>query len=170
MNFKPLDTYSVLSDHKQKSFDLIKWHITEVLKSIKRKLTLKRKYSDPFTAVVIRDIHSDTFYQLFRCIRDFRSQVGIKTKTEKNKKGKPTLRMITFSHFGHFRFHVGKLTGLSEREVKDHLSKIFPCKSRGQVLATEEKPITISFKCSTNVMTVKCHFQTKNVYGNVTSY
>ena len=102
MNFKPLDTYKVLNEHKCSTSTFINWHITEVLRSIKRKLTLKRKYSDPFTVVVVRDIHKDVFYELFRCIRDFRSGVGIETKTERNKKGQPTVRSIIFTHFGHF--------------------------------------------------------------------
>ena len=170
MNFKPLDTYKVLNEHKCSTSTFINWHITEVLRSIKRKLTLKRKYSDPFTVVVVRDIHKDVFYELFRCIRDFRSGVGIETKTERNKKGQPTVRSITFTHFGHFRYHAQQLTALGEDDVKNFLAKSFSCKSCAKVLATKENPITITFKYSTNTMTLKSHYVTKNVYGNVTSY
>ena len=120
--------------------------------------------------VVSRDVHEGTFYQLFRCIRDFKSAVGIETNTITNKKGKPTVRSITFKHFGHFRYHAEHLSKLSGDDVKDFLRKSFPCKSCGKVLATEEKPITITFKYATKTMTLKCHYITKNVYGNVTSY
>ena len=56
-NVRSLQSYEVLKRHNNASCELIEWHFTEIAKSIKRKITLKRKVTDPFTCTVSRDIH-----------------------------------------------------------------------------------------------------------------
>lgn len=166
----PLDTYKVLKSHKSSTFNLVKWHFEDILKSIKRKLTLKRKYSDPFTCNVSRDIHHDTFYQVFRCIRDYVPSIAVYTEVKRNKK-KVTGYNIKFEHIGPFTFHLSQLAEeLKDTVSSEFLRKTFACGSRAKVVATKDKPLVINYKCSTNVMTMICHFETKNSYGNVTSY
>ena len=43
MSFQPLETYAVLKKHKSDSYELVSWHFSEILKSINRKITLKKK-------------------------------------------------------------------------------------------------------------------------------
>jgi len=169
-NVKSLQSYEVLKRHNNASCELIEWHFTEIAKSIKRKITLKRKFTDPFTCTVSRDIHKTIFYQAFIAVRDYETKFGTQTAVSRNKKNIVTGYSITFEHFGAFKFHLSKLCNQSKQEVANLLSKSFSCGSKGKVIVTNEKPAVITYNCTRNSLTLKCHYETVNVYGNTTSY
>ena len=168
--FKPLDTYEVLKTNNVLVYDITKWHFEKFLIAINKRLTLKRKYTDPFKVTTTREINKTVFYEIFRALRDFVPHTGITASTEKNKKGSIALYKIQFNHFGTFIYHSSLLTGLSKSEVKKQINKTFSTGCKANVVITDEKPAEIIFKVSTSVCTVKCNFVTINRFGNVTSY
>ena len=160
-SFKPavLETYEVLRSYDCKIFTIIQWHFEEILKGINRKLTLKRKFTDPFTCTVSREIFKDTFYQVFRAIRDYKITVGTYTNVIRNKKKVITGYSFRFVHFGAFKYHFSQLAITEKSVVEQSLSKPFPCGSIANVVITEEKPLEISYKCSSSTLVLKCHFE-----------
>lgn len=166
-----MNTYEILDNHKAETCKLVEWHFTEVTKSIKRKITLKRKFSDPFTCTVNRDLHKDIFYQVFRAIRDYKIQFGTLTEVTRNKKNIVTSYSIFFEHLGSFKYHISKLCKRDKKEIADlYFSKVFSCGSKANIVVTKEKPAVITFKCTRSILTSKCHYTTVNKYGNTTSY
>ena len=168
MSFQPLETYEVLKKHKSDSYELVSWHFSEILKSINRKITLKKKLTEPFLCTVVREIHVNIFYQIFRAIRDYKITFGTETSELRNSKKQVTSYSVKFSHFGAFRYHLGQLSGKEKEEVVTLLKKTFPTGGNGNVVVSEEKPVILTYKVSTLVL--KCHFETVNRYGHVTSF
>ena len=170
-NQQPLETYEVLKSNQTSIFEIVQWHFEEIIKGINRKISLKKKYKDPFTCIVTRDIHPSTFYQVFRAIRDYKITFGTKAEVFKNKRKQVTGYSLSFTHFGALKFHLCQLTEKEKEDIeKEFLSKSFACGSRAKVVASDQKPFVITYKCSTSSLTLKCHYETTNSYGNVTSF
>ena len=167
---KPLQSYEILNKHQIETGKLIEWHFIEIVKSLKRKITLKRKFTNPFTCTVTRDLHKNTFYEVFRAVRDFEVKFGTHTSVLRNKKNCITSYTIIFEHFGALKFHLSKLTKKDKTEVVEFLSKSFSCGSKAEIIATEEKPVVLCYRCSNNILTLKCHYKIENVYGRLTSF
>ena len=110
-----------------------------------------------------RDIHPSTFYQLFRTIRDYKITIGSKKEVFKIKKKQITGYSISFEHFRALRYHFGQLADKDKKDIEEE------CGSRAKVVASEQKPFVITYKCSTSSITLKCHYESLNSYGNVTS-
>ena len=84
------------------------------------------------------------------------------------KKNKVTGYTVLIKHFGAFKFHLRQLANKEKEEVEESLKKSFACWSRATVIVSEEKPALISFKCSTNTITVRCVSAASNL-GNKTA-
>ena len=100
----------------------------------------------------------------------FRQSLVSSQVRRKTKKGEVKSHTLTFVHLGTFIHHLSKLSGLSKRDVKESLTKTFANECVAEVIVSPEKPVVLNFKVSTNICTLKCHFQTKNKFGNVTSF
>ena len=146
---------------------MVKWHFIEILASIQRRITLKRKFKDPFTCVVYRDIHKNIFYQAFRAIRDYPIQFGTFTEVLRNKKNVIIGYSIKFEHLGAFKFH---LKQLADEDTSNSLSKKFTTGSSAAVVVTPEKPATLNYKVSNSSLTIRVQYEIKNKYGVMTSY
>ena len=171
-HFKPLETYKVLREKDIKISTIIEWHFEEVLKSLNRKISLKRKYKDPFTCIVFRELHTETFKQVFRAVRDYKVQIGtgVKASTTSNKKKETTSYTLTFTCYGPAKYHLRQLANKTESFINKLFTKTFACGSVGKIVITEEKPLGITYKCSTSTMQLKCYYTTTNSFGNVTSF
>lgn len=169
---KPLESYKSLREKKCLIANTINWHFEEVLKSIGRKVTLKRKFKDPFICTVYREIYIDTFKQVFRAVRDYKTNIGFTTatKTTGRRGSKVSEYSLTFTHLGVAKFHLAQLVNGNKDLVEKAFLKKFTCGSVGKVVVSEEKPLTITYKCSSSNMELKCHFITINSFGNVTSF
>ena len=168
--FKPLESYTVLKGKDLKTFDIIKWHFERFLSAIKKRLTLKRKFHDPFLVNTTREINSFVFYEAYRAVRDYVISRGFTATCEKNKKGKVLSYNITFTHLGTFIFHLSQLSGLNKTEVSNSLKKVFPNDCKANVIVSNEKPAVLTFKVTTCVCLLRCHYETMNRFNNVTSY
>jgi hypothetical protein len=169
-SFKPIETYEVLRAQKCSISTIIEWHFEEVLKSINRKISLKWKYKDPFTCTVFRELHRDTFHQAFRAVRDYKITLGVKASITKNKKKTTTSYTLLFTRDGVARYYLRHLANKSKSFINELFSKTFACGSVGKIVITEKKPLEITYKCSTSTMQLKCHYNTVNSFGNLTSF
>lgn len=165
-----LDTYKVLQEEKTSIYEIVNWHFVKILKLLNNRLSLKRRFKNPFLSTVSREINKEIFYRAYRAVRDFPSSIGQSCHTERNKKGTILSYNLKFSHRGTFVHHLSKLCRLSHGEVKELLKKTFPNSCKGKYIISEEKPIIITYKLSTSICVLKAHFETINKYGNVTSY
>jgi len=168
--FQELETYEVLKQKNVLVFEIVKWHFQKILSGVNKRLTLKRKFTDPFIASLSREIISNVFFEVYRAVRDFVPFYGFKTSCERNKKGKVVQYHIEFVHLGTFIHHFKELTGLPKTSIKNFIKKTFSTGCKANVVISEEKPFSLTYKLTTSVVTVRCHFETVNRFGNVTSY
>ena len=163
-----LQSYDCLKSHQLNTYTIIKWHFSSIIKSVNRKLTLKRKFKDPFTCTISIIIHKEIFYQAFRAVRDYYIRTGQETEIKKNKQGKITGYSLKFIHFGVFKYHLEQLSGIGN--IYSDLFKNFPSGSVAKVVVSPEKPASFDFRCSSDTLNIKIHYNVTNKYGNVTSF
>jgi len=116
-----METYTVLEEKNINIIKLVHWHFGIILQSVKRKISNKQTYRDPFFISTTSIIHSDIFYQVFRAIRDYQTTFGTQTQVLRDSKKKVKQYCITFTHFGAFKFYLKKLSG--EEDVLQYLLK-----------------------------------------------
>lgn len=163
-----MDTYKYLENHKTQTQSLVNWHFKLILTSVRRKITLRQKYRDPFTITVTSLVHPDIFYQAFRAVRDFKTKIGFKADCERTAKGKPKLYVLTFDQLGVFKFHLCKLS--NSKSVSHFLKKEFVRGEKGTIEVSSEKPAVISYKVSTGTLTLQCSYICKNSFGYICSF
>ena len=163
-----MDTYKHLTSHKSDTGALVHWHFKLVLQSIRRKITSKQTFRDPFTVCVTLLINPDLFFQAYRAVRDYTIQLGIKTECQKTAKKKVKSYSIQFERLGVFKFHIAKLSNCEN--ISYYLKKTFKCGGKGAVDVSQEKPAILTYKVSTGTLTLKCFFTYTNSYGHICSY
>ena len=168
MSFRPLQSYSVLKEHKSSTYNLVKWHFETIVRSIYRKISLKRKYKDPFTCSIFNTIHKDLFYKGFQAVRDYQIQFGRSIEVIKNRKGEIVTYIVKFEHYGAFKFHLKELSGVEN--IEDLFKRTFTCGSIGKIKVSAEKPAALTYKCRTNTLHFHIHYEITNKFGNITSY
>ena len=168
-----MNTYEKLNEAKSETAPLINWHFTRLLTSIKRKLTLKQTFRNPWQFSVVESIHISIFRVIYGAVRDYRSEEGrpqpsVHCKTVHQRSGLAKSYEITFSSFFSLIHHLTKLSN-PEAHILEYLRKVIS-KNEINVVVTEEKPVKLFFKVSTSTLTVTGHFQVKNQYGILCSF
>ena len=161
------EPYKILKEHQLSTFTIVQWHFQSVLKSVKRKITLRQSFRNPFTIVLSETIYKDVYYQAYRVICDYPIHFGTKTKTVK-KSGVVKSYEIKFTAIQSLRFHLKQLSNLDDAD--QYLKKSFPHGEKGEVLVSEEQPALFFFKVSTNTLTVTMNFSLKNQHGTVFTF
>lgn len=157
-----LDVYKVLRDHKTKTSDIIEWHFTTVLENIRRKLSLRQAFNDPFTVKLTVVIFNDIVYQAYRAIRDLPTRVGTHCEIQKkNKKVKGYF--IKFTDICALRHHFKELTNLEF--VNYYFSKTFPNGEKAKLKVTPDEPTTFDYKISTNTLQIRIKYSVINKHG-----
>ena len=109
-----LQTYEILKTKKVDIASLLEFHFTQVLNSIRRRLTPRQKFRNPWTIEVQREIFSPAFIELYRAVKDYIISFGREVTVERNSKGVLKLITIKFTHKGAFKFHLSKIAGIAE--------------------------------------------------------
>ena len=162
------EPYKILEEHKISTFSVLNWHFQEILKSVNRKITLKQSFRHPFTVVLSATIFKELYYQGYRAVRDYPVQFGTETSTLTNKKGVLKSYEIKFTKIQSLRFHLKQLSGLEDVDV--YLKKKFPHEEKGNVIVSEEDPVVLFFKLSTNTLTITMKFQVMNQHGTICNF
>ena len=114
---------------------------------------------------LVEHIAPEVYIQFFRAVRDYKFQIGIRTNTIKDKKGKTKEYNIKFTHKGVFTFHL-KQIAKSCRKLK----KTAGNGSVASVTISEEKPAEFNFKVNNGTLKVTLRYKVVNKYGNSVSF
>lgn len=163
------EPYKILKEHQLSSFTIVQWHFESILKSIKRRITIRQSFRNPFTIEFTEIIYKEVYYQAYRVIRDYPTQFGTETKTVKNKSGIVKSYEIKFTAIQALRFHLKQLSNIDDA-AEQYLKKSFPHGEKGEVSVSEEQPALFFFKVSTNTLTVTMKFSIKNQHGTVCTF
>ena len=150
------DSFSDLRKKTCKTSTLVEWHTTRVLKVLKRKITGKHKYKHPWTVGIREVIHFEIFIEAFWAIRNFRSSFGVLTKVVGDKAGKLKSVVIKFVHLGAIIHHLTQLTNGSVK-VSDYIKKKLEDGCVGNLLVSDKKTVTITYRRSTGVCQIHCN-------------
>lgn len=163
-----MDTYKYLEKHQSETNKIIYWHFKLVLTSLRRKITLRQKYRDPYTITVTTLIHPDIYYQAFRAVRDFETKIGFTAITERTGKGKAKLHIVKFDRLGVFKYHLQKLSNI--KNISHYFKKDFKRSETETIEVSAEKPAVLSYKVSTGTLTFQCSYVCTNSFGHVCSF
>ena len=125
MSFQPLESYEFLKEHKSETFEIVVWHFGEIIQSVHRKISLKQKFSEPFTCLVVREVYPKVFYEIIRAIRDYKIKLGVETSVSRNSKNQVAAYSVKFTHIGVFQYHFGQLSNKGKEEISALLNKTF---------------------------------------------
>ena len=163
-----IDTYKYLEKHQSETKKLIHWHFKLVLTSLRRKITLRQKYRDPYTITVSTLVHPEVYYQAFRAVRDFDAKIGFTATTERTAKGKAKLHILKFDRLGVFKYHFKKLSDV--KNIGYYCKKEFKRGETGTLEVSADKPAVVTYKISTGTLTLQCSYVCTNSFGHVVSF
>ena len=159
---RTLDVYKVLREHRSSTSDIIEWHFLSIIESIRRKLTLRQLFNDPFTVKLATVIYKEVFYQAYRAIRDVHTTFGTYCEAEK-KNRKVKGYTIKFTHISALRYHLKQLTNLDN--VDSYFLKTFPNGEKATLKVTEDQPASFDYKISTSTLLIRIKYSVVNKHG-----
>jgi len=158
-------TYEVLKNKDIKIYELLSWHFQKILNSIRRKISPRERYHNPWMVIISREIKFSIFWEYFRAVRDYHTAFGRTCEVQRTKKGLISKVIVTFTHLGSFKLQLQEITGKSSQEIKASFKKKFPCGSKGEVIVNTSKPTTLIYKKNTETLDISIHYEVHNRYG-----
>ena len=138
---------------------ITEWTFQQILTTVKRRLTFREKYSNPWTVVLVETIHSS----IFQAVRDHIVHHNITLNVQRNRSsGEGEKFSMVFKHLGELVFHLHKLSGISKAEVQSYFLKEGKNDRKAEVILSEEKPFTIKYIVKTSKMTISLYYEIKN--------
>ena len=128
------------------------------LKKIRIRMSANPKASNPWTIEVKRDLPQEIFQVLLRSVQGALSAFGVSVEDSVIKYTKKNRLVRDFSKF----------SGLPRSEVVTKLKKNFGGNHRGfkaEVLASRERPFSISYNCKQKQLTLVCNYGCWNEFG-----
>ena len=165
-----MESYERLKTKKTDTAKIIEWHFQTILKNIKRRITFRQRYRNPWHIEVTERIQRDVFIASFKAIRDYTVQFGTTIDIDKDRKGIATKYTITFNHLGAFKFHIHKLSNIEKDKIVKQYFKKMSNNGVAEVSVTDNKVATIEYKCSTSTLKLKLSYTVKNNYGTICSF
>ena len=112
-----MNTYENLNNAKSETAPIVNWHFTRLLTSVKRKLTLKQTFRNPWQFSVQENVHISIFRLIYTVIREYRSEEGksqpsVHCEAVRERSGVVNSYKITF-----FFSFVHRVTKLSNPEA-----------------------------------------------------
>ena len=166
-----MSSHEVLRTKNFDASNLVQWHLNRILTSIKRKLTLKRSFKNPYQFHLTEPIPDFVFSEIFKVIKDYKVDSGtqpiVHTNTIRNKPGRrgtiTNQYIVKFDtyfslvhHLTHFFNKETNIINFFEKKIK---------KCNVEVVVTKDKPFILHFKRTTQTVCVTGFFQVINEYG-----
>ena len=115
-----LEIYNVLKKKNILIYDLVKWHFEKILTGINKRLTFKRKFTDPFVATLSREIHATIFMKFIEQFVTLFNHLDFLPSAKIIKKGQVTFYRIEFKHLRTFVHHFQNLTGVMQSALAEY--------------------------------------------------
>ena len=128
------------------------------LNRIRRQMSANPKASNPWTIEVKRDLPQEIFEVLLKSVQGALSAFGVSVEDNVIKYTKKNRLLRDFS----------KICGIPQSEVANKLKKSFGgnCKGfKAELLASREKPFSISYNCKRKQLTLVCNYGCRNEFG-----
>ena len=128
------------------------------LNRIRRQMSANPKASNPWTIEVKRDLPQEIFEVLVKSVQGAPSAFGVSVEDNVIKYTKKNRLLRDFSKF----------CGIPQSEVANKLKKSFGgnCKGfKAELLASREKPFSISYNCKRKQLTLVCNYGCRNEFG-----
>ena len=87
-----------------------------LLKSVKRRLTLRETIRNNRKVVVTVDLHRVVYLKFYKAVRDWSSEFGRSIHLNKKRNGEINTITISFHQKGSFCYHIGKIIEHSPKE------------------------------------------------------
>jgi hypothetical protein len=159
------NSYSALEAAKTHIKPILVFHLHDILKSIKRRITTRLSLRDQRKITYTCTIHLNIFHEFFRAVRDFRTAFGAMVQRVTDKKNILKTLVIEFSNIYSFKLHIKELD--NKINIFELFTKSFPAGVKGNIVLSEEKPLRFEFNVKRHILKVTCHYEIKNRYGNV---
>ena len=139
------DTYEVGKHENISMAKLLEFHFKEVLCSMQRKLSTKKKLRDRFVILTKERMMKEVFRAAYRMVRDHRVRHGVKASTETKQDGALKSYSLVFTDVVSLRYHVKKLAGVelhsrSDDIQTDNFTRELKGGNRAEVCCTADKP------------------------------
>ena len=164
MEFRP---YQLLKQKSVNVLPVLEFNLIELLKSIKRKITIRVLIRNPRCICTNITIHHSIFFEWYRAIRDFVPTYGREINvTRQGRRGQSPLKTveIVFTHLGTLTHHLSSV--VTKVTVKDYLQKKLAGGSKGQLVVNSDSPAIIKYDVNKNNMTFTAKYIVLNRYGN----
>ena len=165
-----MESYDRLKAKKTDTQKIVEWHFRTVAETIKRRITFRQNFKNPWSIEILERVQRDVFISAFQAIRDYHIEYGRTLHVERDNKGFGKVYTITFSHLGAFTYHLRKLGGIEKEELSSFFVKTSNINGTAEVNVTTEKPAIFVYKCSTSVLKLTLSYSVKNKYGTVISF
>ena len=135
--------------------DIAEWKFLEFLKIIKRRLTFRQKFTNPWSIILTESIHRSIFVPVYQAIRDHIVHRAISMKVERNRIGEGEKFHIEFKHVEELIFHLSKICKITKDEVRSFFYKQGTNERKAKVIVSEEKPFSLAFDAKKSRITIK---------------
>jgi len=135
-----------------------------VLQKVKRRLTQRKNFKDPWTIVVFVDIHTTAYFQLYLAIKNYKTEYGRTIELTKNKKRKLTSIKITFTHLGSLKHHLKKICKCN---INEYFERKWRNGNRAKGIVNEERPAILTFNTLKHQLQFKVSYELSNRYGTI---
>ena len=160
-------SYQILEEKKIYVKQILEFHIKSVINILKRRITFREKYKNPWRAEAEVLIQFDIFYNWYKSIEDYTTSFGRTLEVVRSKNRKAKHFKIEFNHLGSLNLHLEKITGYKVSDLLWKKNKKSGAKAK--LLVNTEKRAIIDYKVSTGIMKMSVYYEAKNRYGIVCS-
>ena len=158
-------SYEILRRKKVIAARLLEWHFTEhILKKIKRRLTARKCFKDPWKVCICVDIHRSLYFLFYHAVNDFATSFGRTIETVKKKKVIVNIKIV-FTHLGTFKYHLRQIC--NKDNIEYFLSREWSNKGKAEVVVNEEKPAILNYDTVKQKLTFQLNYNFCNRYGTV---
>ena len=147
---------------------LFSWHLTRVLKSISRKVTATQRLRDPWAVYVKETINNSIFIALLqKFLKDPLPPCGFHIENTFFQSGKLKEVTLQFTRIGILVYFLQRFVNIN---VPNLFKKKLKCGSKAIVIATDDKPATITYTVNRHTLKMKVYYKVTNQYGYVLSF
>ena len=149
---------------------MLQWHFTNTLKQIYKRISLRHTCRNAWSIEVKVVVHRDIFVALYAGLENFRAKLGFSI-SESWYKTKKELKSVTFSFtlLGILVYHLDNICNQCV-DIPTHLHKDFKCGSLGEIVASTDKPVTMTYNYANETLRLNLHYFIKNEFGIMLSY
>jgi len=169
-NPTPHKSYEHLKSKSVQVVDLLKYHFSEIVSSINRRITQKERYRNPWKITFDRTIHSSLYLPFYKALRDYEIDFGRKISVKRCSRGNIKNIDIVFSHFGCFVFHLSQVLGIEKDKLRERFTTRWKGGNVTQIIVSEDKPFLFHYNVTKHTLKIEGSLSLTNKYGTVCSH